>query len=111
MTCTTLSNPEALTRAKVRALAEGVQVLEVAGDPTRYICPSKSQPGVGYEVVVHTAEPLDLSCNCPAALHRRACKHRAAVTFRLSAQAEMQEADTVNGMSREEFERSIAELF
>ena len=87
-TQTTTINPEALVRAKMRALAEGVRVLALS-DPNRFICPAKSCPGTAYEVVVHPAG--DLSCDCKAGQNGRPCKHVGAVMLRLGLEEEMAE--------------------
>jgi hypothetical protein len=86
MTTATTTNPEALVKAKMRALAKGVQVLALS-DPNRFICPAKSCPGVAYEVVVHPTG--DLSCDCKAGQNGRPCKHVGAVMLRLGLEEEM----------------------
>lgn len=58
-------------RALARAIADGLDPIEVAGKQYTYFVESGSKPGVGY--LCSTT-----SCTCPAAAGRH-CKHRAAV--------------------------------
>jgi hypothetical protein len=51
----------------------------------RYAAISQSQPGVAYEVIVHSEEPGDITCNCPGATYRGICKHIRAVERQLAA--------------------------
>ena len=45
----------------------------------RYAALSQSQPGRAYEVIIHSQQPGDLSCNCKGFWFRGACKHISAV--------------------------------
>ena len=86
-----LSLEEQLAKAKLRALAQGVQVWKLEGEPTpRYAVPSNSMDGTAYEVVVHNRDSQDVSCNCPGNTHRGVCKHVGAILVRLDIEAEME---------------------
>jgi hypothetical protein len=101
-----LTPQEQLSRAKLRALAQGVRVWALeTGQAPRYAVPSTSNDGTAYEVVVHgTAGP---TCNCPSAVNRGICKHIGAVLVRLDVEREMARVQR----SSEHLERDLAELY
>ena len=41
----------------------------------RYAAPSASNPGQAYEIIVHSPDGWDVSCNCKGFQFRRTCKH------------------------------------
>jgi hypothetical protein len=96
---------EQTAKAKMRALAQGVKVWALEPGK-RYVVPSCSQDGTAYEVVVQSAEPDDITCTCPGAIHRGICKHIGAIMVRLEVDREMAQAQ-----SREQLERDLADLF
>lgn len=59
-----------------------VQVYSVE-EGRRYVALSGSQPGQAYEIICHSQQPGDLSCNCPGFTYRHYCKHVDAVMARL----------------------------
>ena len=62
-----LSLEEQLAKAKLRALAQGVQVWRLEGAKTpRYAVPSSNMDGTAYEVVILDAAAGDITCTCPA---------------------------------------------
>jgi hypothetical protein len=65
----------------------------------RYAAPSASIPGFAYEVICHSQQPGDISCNCRGYEYRRTCKHVDAVQ---SSHAMVTDA---------EFERKLRDLF
>ena len=79
---------DAAAKAKVRALAQGVQVWMLERGK-RYVVPSGSQTGTAYEVVVQSTEPGDITCTCPGATHRGICKHIGIVLVRLEVDREL----------------------
>jgi hypothetical protein len=85
---TPLSPEEALARAKLRALAQGVQVwILESGQTPRYAVPSASMDGTAYEVIVYGAN--DITCTCPGHVNRGICKHVGAVLVRLDVEREL----------------------
>ena len=79
---------ESLAKAKLRALAQGVQVWQLeAGELPRYAVPSSNMDGTAYEVIVYN--PGDITCTCPGHVHRGVCKHVGAVLVRLDIEREL----------------------
>ena len=79
-----LTLEEQLTKAKLRALAQGVQVWKLESEPTpRYAVPSASMDGTAYEVVVYDKDAGDITCTCPGHVHRGVCKHMGAILVRI----------------------------
>jgi uncharacterized Zn finger protein len=68
----------------------------------RYAAPSSKGDGTAYEIIIHSPEAGDISCNCKGYEFRRTCKHVAAVKASLLAVTEAERA---------EFERRIADLY
>ena len=88
---TPLSLEEQLAKAKLRALAQGVQVWKLESEPTpRYAVPSSNMDGTAYEVVVHSADAGDITCTCPGHVHRGVCKHMGAILVRIDLENEME---------------------
>jgi hypothetical protein len=99
---TPLSPEEALARAKLRALAQGVQVwILESGQTPRYAVPSTSMDGTAYEVVVHNRDAGYITCNCKGGENGRYCKHQGAVLLRLDVNAEMELAQARAAEDRE----------
>jgi hypothetical protein len=98
---------EAAAKAKIRALAQGIQVWMLEPG-RRYVSPSGSQVGTAYEVVVQSSEPGDITCTCPGATHRGICKHIGMVMVRLEVDQEMAQAQA---QDKEQLERDLADLF
>ena len=97
-----LSPEEQLAKAKLRALAQGVQVWVLETDPTpRYAVPSSSNDGTAYEVIVHDMDRRDVSCNCPGNTYRGVCKHVGAILIRIDIEAEMELASAAASEDRE----------
>ena len=85
---TPLSPEAALARAKLRALAQGVQIWQLeGGELQRYAVPSTNMDGTAYEVIVYN--PNDITCTCPGHIHRGICKHVGAVLVRLDVEREL----------------------
>ena len=85
-----LSLEEQTAKAKLRALAQGVQIwkLEGAGIPM-YAVPSASMDGNAYLLTIHDVEARDITCTCPGHVHRGICKHMGAILVRLDLEAEI----------------------
>ena len=89
-----LTQEEQTAKAKLRALAQGVQIWKLEGAETpMYAVPSTSMDGTAYEVIVYGAD--DITCTCPGNVHRGVCKHVGAVLVRLDIEAEMGLAQAV----------------
>jgi hypothetical protein len=54
---------EQTTKAKIRALSQGVKVWALESG-RRYVVPSSTSDGNAYEVVVQSEEPGDITCSC-----------------------------------------------
>ena len=114
-----LSPEEQLVKTKLRALAQGVQVWRLEGGETlRYAVPSSNIDGTAYEVVILDAAAGDITCTCPAHIHRGICKHVGAILVRLDVEAEMELAEARAAEDREaqdagvdDLERKISELY
>ncbi len=75
----------------MKALSESTRIWRLEAGPTpRYAAPSSTDVGVAYEIVVHNADPGDLSCNCKAAENGRFCKHLRSVLLALDIANELQ---------------------
>ena len=104
MATSKLSLEEQLAKAKLRALAQGVQVwILESGETPRYAVPSSNMDGTAYEVIVHNRDSQDVSCNCPGNLHRGVCKHVGAILLRMDIEVEAELAT-----ARAEEEREVA---
>ena len=91
--------------------------LEGGGTP-RYAVPSSNMDGTAYEVVILDAAAGDITCTCPAYVHRGICKHVGAILVRLDVEAEMELAEGRAAEDREaqdagveDLERKISELY
>ncbi len=78
----TMTQEQIIERARVRAVAEGVQVWSL-GDGT-YVSPSKSELGLAYRI--EPDEDGQLACNCPGFEYRHSCKHVAAAEVLMDAE-------------------------
>jgi uncharacterized Zn finger protein len=94
-----------LAKAKMRALAQGVRVWALESEPmSRYAVPSTSMDGTAYEVIVYNLAEGDVTCTCPASLHRGICKHIGAVLVRLDVEREM-------AQDSEDLERKVSDMY
>lgn len=83
----TLTLEQQHTRARIRALFQGVRVWELE-QGYRYVAPSCTDDGTAYELYVRDD---GISCQCLGALNGRVCKHIGAVSLRLEAEAQITE--------------------
>ena len=90
---------EETTRAKERALAQGVRVWELEAG-RRYVASSCAHEGMAYEIVVRGQN--DITCTCKGATYRQICRHIGAIMVRLEASQPQ-----VNG----QLERDITDLY
>ena len=111
-----LTLEEQAVKAKIRALAQGVQVWKLAGGGTpRYAVPSSSMDGAAYEVKILSKG--DITCNCPSNRYRGICKHAGAIMLRQDLETEMELASPVAAEDRHEaannakLERDLADLY
>jgi uncharacterized Zn finger protein len=79
-----MATAEETTKAKERALGQGVQVW-VLEPGKRYVAPSATNEGTAYEIVVQSPEQDDITCTCPGATYRGICKHIGAIMLRQEA--------------------------
>ena len=97
-----LSTEEQLAKAKLRALAQGVQIWKLEGaDIPMYAVPSTSMDGTAYLLTIHDVEARDITCTCPGHIHRGVCKHMGAILARLDLEAEMELASAAASEDRE----------
>ena len=103
---------EQTAKAKIRALAQGVQVW-VLEPGRRYVSPSCSKVGTAYEVVLQSTGAGDITCTCPGATHRGICKHIGAIMVRLEVDRELSQTqqDKEQKEQKEQLERDLADLF
>lgn len=86
-----LSLEEQLAKAKLRALAQGVQVWKLEGaEIPQYAVPSSSMDGTAYLLTIHSSERGDITCTCLGHINRGVCKHMGAILVRLDLEAEME---------------------
>ena len=69
---------------------------------SRYAALSQSQPGLAYEIVVHSPQPGDISCGCKGFEYRQRCKHTDVVMAHLERTREQ---------ARQQLELKLAELY
>ena len=97
-----LTLEEQTAKAKLRALAQGVQIWKLEGaDIPMYAVPSTSMDGTAYLLTVHNTEARDITCTCPGHVNRGICKHMGAILVRLDLEAEMELAQAVAAEDRE----------
>ena len=97
-----LSLEEQIAKAKLRALAQGVQIWRLEGaDIPQYAVPSSAMDGTAYLLTVHSQERVDITCTCPGHVHRGICKHMGAILVRLDLEAEMELASAAAAEDRE----------
>ena len=86
-----LTLEEQTAKAKLRALAQGIQIwkLEDAESPM-YAVPSTSMDGTAYLLTIHDVDSRDITCTCPGHVNRGICKHMGAILVRLDLEAEME---------------------
>ena len=86
-----LTLEEQTAKAKLRALAQGVQIWKLEGaDSPMYAVPSSAMDGTAYLLQVHDVDARDITCSCPGHVHRGICKHVGAILIRLELEFEMQ---------------------
>jgi hypothetical protein len=73
-----MTREELVTRARERALEEKVQAFKISGS---YVSPSRSNPGVAWELGV--GQDGEVWCSCPGFTYRQNCKHSEALKLRL----------------------------
>jgi len=109
-----LSLEEQLAKAKLRALAQGVRVWKLEGEPTpRYAIPSATMDGTAYEVVVYDRDAGDITCTCPGHVHRGVCKHMGAILVRIDLENEMELASARAAEDRDisqKLEQELADI-
>lgn len=72
-----IESPERWAKALQRAIAHGIDILDIAGDPGHFAVESQSRPGV-----VHLVDAAGRGCTCEAATTGDpVCAHRAIVRF------------------------------
>jgi hypothetical protein len=81
-------NQEQTTKAKLRALSQGVRVWMLEAG-RRYVSPNRTNEGVAYEIVVQSQEAGDVTCTCKGSSHRGICRHVGAVLLRLEVEQEL----------------------
>ena len=86
---TTQIRTDRQTRARIRALSQGVRVW-VLEEGRRYVASSTSDDGIAYELSVRDG---DITCTCKGAIHGRVSKHMGAVALRLIAEKQRIQAD------------------
>ena len=85
-----LTLEEQTTKAKLRALAQGVQIWKLEGSEIpMYAVPSASMDGTAYLLTIHDVDRRDITCTCPGHVNRGICKHMGAILLRLDIEAEM----------------------
>ena len=110
---------EALARAKLKAVAQGVKVWRLEGTETpQYAVPSTSMDGTAY--LISTYENGDVVCTCPGFTYRMVCKHAAMILVRRDIEFEAELASARAAEDREaqtaaevtaKLERDIADLY
>lgn len=97
-----LTLEEQIAKAKLRALAQGIQIWKLEGaDIPMYAVPSTSMDGTAYLLTIHDVEARDITCTCPGHVHRGICKHMGAILVRLDLEAEMELASAAAAEDRE----------
>jgi hypothetical protein len=97
-----LTPEEQTVKAKLRALAQGVQIWKLEGaDLSMYAVPSTSRDGTAYLLTIHDIDSRDITCTCPGNVNRGICKHMGAVLVRLDIEAEMELAQARANEDRE----------
>ena len=100
-----LTLEEQIAKAKLRALAQSVQIWKLEGaDMPMYAVPSTSMDGTAYLLTVHNVDARDITCTCPGHVHRGICKHMGAILVRLDLEAEMELASEAAVEDREKAE-------
>ena len=93
---------EQQAKAKLRALAQGVQIWKLEGaEIPQYAVPSTGMDGTAYLLTIHDADARDITCTCPGHVNRGICKHMGAILVRLDLEAEMELASAVAAEDRE----------
>ena len=96
---------EQTAKAKLRALAQGVQIWKLEGaENPMYAVPSTSMDGTAYLLTIHDADARDITCTCPGHVNRGICKHMGAILVRLDLEAEMELATEAAVEDREKAE-------
>ena len=118
MTRPKLTLEEQTAKAKLRALAQGIQIWKLEGsEPPMYAVPSTSMDGTAYLLEIHSEDNGDITCTCPGNINRGACKHVGEVMLALDAAAQMELATAVAEEDRakestitDKLEREIADI-
>ena len=86
-----LTLEEQTAKAKLRALAQGIQIWKLEGaESPMYAVPSTSMDGTAYLLTIHDVDSRDITCTCPGHVNRGICKHMGAILVRLDLEAEME---------------------
>ncbi len=98
---------ETRATARLRALGQGIRVY-VLEPGYRYCVPSSAGDGSAYQVMVHGDT---VTCNCPAGLNEKVCKHVAGVRMRLETEQALEQATSlaVDIRLHDQLERSLDE--
>lgn len=96
---------EQATKAKLKALSQGVKVWALESG-RRYAVPSSTSDGSAYEVVIESQQPGDITCTCRSGINRGVCKHIGAVLVRLQVEQELLQTP-----QHEALDAKIAELY
>ena len=97
-----LTYEEQTAKAKLRALAQGIQIWKLEGAETpQYAVPSTSMDGTAYLLTIHDVDSRDITCTCPGHVNRGICKHMGAILVRLDLEAEMELAEAAATEDRE----------
>ena len=112
-----LTLEEQTAKAKLRALAQGVQIRKLEGSEIpQYAVPSTGMDGTAYLLTIHDADSRDITCTCPGHVNRGICKHMGAILVRLDLEAEMELAQAGAAEDREtaevndRLEQELAEI-
>ena len=87
---------EQTVKAKLRALAQGIQIWKLEGaESSMYAVPSASMDGTAYLLIIHDVDSRDITCTGPGHVNRGVCKHMGAILVRLDLEAETELAQAV----------------
>ena len=100
-----LTLEEQSAKAKLRALAQGIQIWKLEGAETpMYAVPGACMDGAAYLLTIHDADSRDITCTCPGHVNRGICKHMGPILVRLDLEAEMELAQAAATEDREKTE-------
>ncbi len=79
-----MTREELVIRAKERAVNERIQTFKISGS---YVSPSRSNPGVAWELGI--GPDGEVWCSCPGFAYRQTCKHAEALKLRLHCEGRL----------------------